>query len=45
MTPRTAIYRGERVRVLNYVRNGVFRCLDPRDTVRFLHSSRLTFLP
>lgn len=48
--PRYAILHntttsGIRVRVLNYHRDSVWRVLEPGDIVKFVHSSRLTFLP
>lgn len=43
--PKQALYAGHRVRVLNYVRSGVWRVLDNSDTVKFIHRDRLTFLP
>lgn len=44
MIPTKALYQNRRCRVLDYVGNGVFRVLDPGDTVRVVHRSRLTLL-
>lgn len=43
--PRYALYRGKRVRVLNYVQTNLWRVLSADDTVRLVSGAHLTFLP
>ena len=43
--PVYAIWRGQRVRILHYYRNGTFMVLDRADDRRLVPREQLTFLP
>lgn len=43
--PTYAIWRGQRVRILYYFRNGLFMVLDRTDNRRLVPRGQLTFLP